>query len=243
MKQDITHVSQETEMTAQEHEENVKMISPTYKEISNIIDKLKSNKSPGPDNIIPEFIKYGGTILKKIIYCLICKIWEKQILPDEWLKGIICQVFKKGDPKLCKNYTAIILLKVVYKVFSSYLYNKLSEIVENKISENQTGLRPNRSTIDNIHIVRQIYENSLEYNIELHNLFIDYTQAFDTVHRTAVIKSLKQFRIPKKLQNFITLTLQNTTAQVRVNNDLTETTDTNTVFDKEIHCPPYYLAW
>jgi hypothetical protein len=83
MKQDITHISQETEITAQEHEENVKMISPTYKEISNIIDKLRSNKSPGPDNIIPEFIKYGGTSLKKRIYCLVCKIWESEILPDK----------------------------------------------------------------------------------------------------------------------------------------------------------------
>jgi hypothetical protein len=145
---------------------------------------------------------------------------------------------------------------VVYKVFSSYLYNKLSEIVEKKISENQTGFRPNRSTIKNIHnftipqldpqfhygkgttsddgyvyhthIVKQIYEKSHEYNIKLHNLFIDYTQAFDTVYRTAVIKSLKQFKIPIKLQNLITLTLQNMTAQVRVKNDLTEATDINT---------------
>jgi hypothetical protein len=117
---------------------------------------------------------------------------------------------------------------MVYKVFSSYLYNKLTEIVENKISENQRGFGLNRSTIDNTHIVRQIYEKSHEYNTELHNLFIDYTQAFDTVYRTAVIKSPKQFRIPTKLQNLITLTLQNTTAQVRVNNDLTEATDINT---------------
>jgi hypothetical protein len=76
--------------------------------------------------------------------------------------------------------------------------------------------------------VRQIYEKSHEYNIELHNLFIGYTQAFDTVHRTAVIKSLKQFGILIKLQNLITLTLQNTTAQVRVNNDLTEAIYINT---------------
>jgi hypothetical protein len=41
MKQDITHISQEIEITAQEPEENIKMISPTYKEISNIIDKLQ----------------------------------------------------------------------------------------------------------------------------------------------------------------------------------------------------------
>jgi hypothetical protein len=87
-----------------------------------------------------------------------------------------------------KNCRAITLLNVVYRVFSSYLHNKLSEIVENKISENQRDFRPNRSTIDNIHIVRQIYEKSHEYNIEMHNLFIDCVQAFDTVHRIAVIK-------------------------------------------------------
>jgi hypothetical protein len=110
----------------------------------------------------------------------------------------------------------------------SYLYSKLSEIVEKKMSENQRVFRRNRSTIDNIHIVRQIYEKSHENNIELHNLFIDCTQAFDTVYRTAVIKSLKQFRIPTKLQNLMTLTLQNTTAQVRVINDLTEALDINT---------------
>jgi hypothetical protein len=130
MKQGIPHISQETEITAQEHEENVKIIRPTYKQISNIIDKLKSSKSPGPDNIIPEFIKYGGTSLERRIYCLICKIWENETLPDQWLKGIMCPVFKKGDPKLCKNYRAITLLNVVYNVFSCYVYNKRSEIVE-----------------------------------------------------------------------------------------------------------------
>jgi hypothetical protein len=59
-------------------------------------------------------------------------------------------------------------------------------------------------------------------------MFIDCTQAFNTVHRTAAIKSLKQFGIPIKLQNLITLLLQNTTAQVRVNNDLTEAININT---------------
>jgi hypothetical protein len=76
--------------------------------------------------------------------------------------------------------------------------------------------------------VRQIYERSHAYSIKLHNPFIDYTQAFDTVHRTAVIKSLQQFGKLIKLQNLITLTSQNTKAQVRVNNDLTEAIDINT---------------
>jgi len=36
--------------------------------------------------------------------------------------------------------------------------------------------RPNRSTIDDIFIVRQIYKKYHEYNIDLHNIFIDFSQ-------------------------------------------------------------------
>jgi hypothetical protein len=38
------------------------------------------------------------------------------------------------------------------------------------------GLKPTRSTIDNIFIVKQIIEKCHEFNIELNNVFIDYTQ-------------------------------------------------------------------
>jgi len=44
------------------------------------------------------------------------------------------------------------------------------------------GFRPNRSTIDNIFIVRQIYEKFHEHNIYVHNIFMDFSQAFDTVN-------------------------------------------------------------
>ena len=48
------------------------------------------------------------------------------------------------------------------------------------------GFRPNRSTIDNIFMVGQIYEKCHEYNIDIHNIFIDFSQAFDTVNRDII---------------------------------------------------------
>jgi len=54
----------------------------------------------------------------------------------------------------------------------------------------QMGFGTNRSIRDNIFIVRQIYEKCYEYNIDLHNIFIDFSQAFDTVHRDAIYNSL-----------------------------------------------------
>jgi hypothetical protein len=84
------------------------------------------------------------------------------------------------------------------------------------------GFRPNRSTIDNIFIVRQIYEKCHEYNIDLHNIFIDFSQAFDTVNRDVIYNSLIKHNIPDKLVKLINLTMQQTKMKVRVNNSYSE---------------------
>jgi len=76
------------------------------------------------------------------------------------------------------------------------LSNRLSEIVESKLSDVQSGFRPNRSTLDNIFIVRQTFEKFYEYNIDLHNIFVNYIQAFDSINRSKVIDSLNQYNIP-----------------------------------------------
>jgi len=57
----------------------------------------------------------------------------------------------------------------------------LSNIVDSKLEDCQMGFQPNRSTIDNLFMVRQIIEECHEFNTELHNVFIGYTQAFDSV--------------------------------------------------------------
>jgi hypothetical protein len=98
----------------------------------------------------------------------------------------------------------------------------LSSIVESKLEDCQMGFRPTRSTIDNIFIVRQIIEKCHELNIKLHNVFIDYTQAFDSVYRDKIIKCLNKDDIPSKLIKLIAKTLQDTKDRVKINQNYTE---------------------
>jgi hypothetical protein len=88
--------------------------------------------------------------------------------------------------------------------------------VEHKIGEYQTGFKPNRSTIDNIFIIRQNYEKCHEYNIELHNIFVD------SVNRSLISECLKQYEVPRKLTNLFQITLQQTKSKVKIHNDMTE---------------------
>jgi hypothetical protein len=84
------------------------------------------------------------------------------------------------------------------------------------------GFRSNRSKIDNLFIVGQIIEKCHEFNIDLHNAFIDYTQAFDSVYRDKIITCLNNYGIPSKLIKLIAKTLQDSKARVKVNQSYTE---------------------
>ena len=84
------------------------------------------------------------------------------------------------------------------------------------------GFRPNRSTIDNIFIVRQIFEKCYEYNIDLYNIFVDFSQAFDSVSRNKIIECLTKYEVPNKIIRLIGLTFTNSTAKVKTGNQLTE---------------------
>ena len=105
---------------------------------------------------MPKLIKEGGQKLKHTIHTLILKSWEKEELPVDWENSIMCTIYRKGDRMQCNNYRPIALLNVAYRIFATTYCKKLTEIMEGKMGEYQMGLRPDRSTIDNIFIQRQI---------------------------------------------------------------------------------------
>jgi sorting nexin-29 len=83
-------------------------------------------------------------------------IWNNEQLPQKWNEEITCPVYKKGDRLNCNNYRPITLLNLAYKIFAILLNKRLMENIENKLDDNQMWFHPNRSTIDNIFIVRDL---------------------------------------------------------------------------------------
>jgi hypothetical protein len=57
---------------------------PSLVEVEIAIGKLKSYKSPGTDQIPAELIKAGGETLNSEINRLICSVWNKEELPQQW---------------------------------------------------------------------------------------------------------------------------------------------------------------
>ena len=100
------------------------MPEPSVLEGELAIEKLKSHKSRGIDQIPAELIKAGGSTIRCAIHKLIIAIWNTEELSDEWKESTIVPIYKKGDKTDCNNYRGILLLPTTYKVLSNILISR-----------------------------------------------------------------------------------------------------------------------
>ena len=56
-------------------------------------------------------------------------------------------------------------------------------------------------------LLRQILEKKWEYNEEVHQLFIDFKKAYDSVRREVLYKILIEFEIPRKVVRLVKMSL------------------------------------
>lgn len=194
---------------------------PTIEEVSAAIKAQKNYKAPGIDNITAEMIKKGGKELVVRLHQLICEIWEQERMPEQWSMAIICPIHKKNDKTCCDNYRGIALLSTVYKVFTKILARRLMPFTEAILGDYQCGFRPNRSTTDQIFSVRQIMEKCYEYNIDIHQLFVDFRQAYDSIIRGKLFEAMREIRMPTKIIRLVSMTLKDTKCMVKIEGALT----------------------
>jgi hypothetical protein len=107
------------------------------------------------------------------------------------------------DETDCSNYRGIPLLPTSYKILFKTLLSRLIPYADEIIGNHQWGFRRNRSTTDQIFYIRQILEKKWEYNGTVHQLFIDFKKAYDSVRREALYNILIEFGIPRKLVELI----------------------------------------
>jgi sorting nexin-29 len=177
---------------------------------------LKSYKSPGTDQIPAESIKGEGETLCSEIHKLICSILNKEELPQQWKESIIIPIHKKGDKTNCNNYRRISLLSTAYKILSNILLARLTPYVNEVTGDHQCGFHCNRSTTDQIFYIWQILEKKWKYNGTVHQLFIDFKKAYDSVKREVLYNILLEFGIPKKLVRLIKMCLNEACSKVCV---------------------------
>ena len=107
-------------------------------------------------------------------------------------------------------------MSTTYKTSSNFMLSKLTPYVEEIFGDQQFGFQRNRSTTDHMFCFRQILVKNWEYNKAVHQLFMDFKKAYDSVRREVLYNILIEFGIPMKLVRLIKMCLTATYSRVRV---------------------------
>jgi Reverse transcriptase (RNA-dependent DNA polymerase)/Endonuclease-reverse transcriptase len=165
-------------------------------QIKQACKEIATGKATGVDNIFGEYIRNAGDGLITIIAKLFNIIDNKNTIPEDWLKAMICPVFKnKGVDTDVANYRPIALTSIMRRLFERCLSMKLDKYVQ-KLSNTQGGFRPNRSTQMQVFNVHEM----LARNTNVECILLDFKAAYDMVDRRRLwFKLINNYQIPAKI--------------------------------------------
>ncbi len=87
----------------------------------------------------------------------------------------------KGRRSECSSYRGISLLSIPGRVYGRILTERLLEVTEQKVSEDQGGFRKGRGCVDQIFAVKRLVEGYLGKDKKLYAAFMDLEKAYDRV--------------------------------------------------------------
>ena len=101
------------------------------------------------------------------------------------------------------------------KIFKALLRNHIEPKIDNILKKKQNGFQRNRSTASQILIIRRILEGLRAKNLRATILLVDFTKAFDSVHRGKMDQILHVYGLPEETVAPITMLYRNTKVKVR----------------------------
>ena len=120
--------------------------------VQQYIERLKPNKSEGPDGIHARILKECKKEISIPLSIIFAKSIHETDLPDDWKNANIVPIFKKGDKSCVENHRPVSLTSLVCKIFESIMRDDIVCFLDqtNIIKEFQHGFRRGRSCLTNL---------------------------------------------------------------------------------------------
>ena len=135
---------------------------------------MKCGKAPRTDNIYTEMLKTDIHFAGTVFTYLFRDIWTNYVIPNDWNRGLIVKLPKKGDLQSCDNWRE----KHCYHYQARVLPIRIEGTIDVKLRQENTGLCRGKGCTDQIFSLCNIIEQSIEWNTPLCIGFIDFKKAY-----------------------------------------------------------------
>ena len=191
-------------------------------EVKAALIQPKNGKATGPDGIPAELLKVMGEVSPKELTELFNVIYNSGYIPEEWLMSTFVPLPKKPSAKKCEEFRTISLMNHVLKIFLKIIHSRIYKKCEENMGEMQFGFRNALGTREALFTLQVLIQRCRDVSCDVYICFIDYAKAFDRCQHHKMISALQKLGIDDKDIRLITNLYWNQSAQVKVEDQLTD---------------------
>ena len=163
--------------------------------IQSVLDRIKCNKSCGPDNIMPKILKYSAPsiavhLTKLLNLCISTSTW-----PTEWKLSHVTPVFKKDDATLVSNYRPISVLFIIPKILEKVIFDQLYDVFKPLFSSNMSGFLRGHSCYTALIKMVDDWRLALDSKKVIGSIAIDLSKAFDSICHNLLLAKLHAYGV------------------------------------------------
>jgi len=186
--------------------------------VFDILQKLQTDKSPGPDGLHPMLLKECASTIAEPLSRIFQQSYETGSLPEDWRIAHVVHIFKKGDRTNRENYRPVSLTCVPCKVMESIIKDALIKHLESNqlLCKQQHGFQKGRSCLTNFLETMESWTQALDNGYGSDVVYLDYRKSFDSVPHQRLLEKLKEFGIKGKLRAWLEDFLMSRTMTVGV---------------------------
>ena len=166
-------------------------INITEELVLKYLRKLKINKAPGTDNLVPRVLVETATAIAKPLCMIFCMSLCDGVVPREWKCANVCAIFKKGAKSDASNYRPVSLTSQICKVFEAILRDAITSHFQmyNLIKESQHGFMRKKSCLTNLLEFLEYVTEYVDNGEPVDVIYLDFQKAFDKVpHQRLMLK-------------------------------------------------------
>ena len=161
--------------------------------------KTKAGRSPGLDTVTVDMLAKAPDIWLTSLLCIFNESWRRGKLPTLWKTAKVTPLSKNTQPSSRPtDYRPISLLSIPAKLMERMVLQRLQAVVEppfldeQKLSDNQFGFRPYRSTQDALTRLQDRIEAAFRNKNAFVYVSTDISKAYDSADPDAILKAIHE---------------------------------------------------
>jgi hypothetical protein len=180
------------------------------KGVVKLLQNLKVNKAPGPDDLPAYILKELADEVAPILTAIFTQSLQQGSLPRDWLKANVAPIFKKGNKNLAVNYRPVsltcICCKVMEHIICKHMLNHLD--MHKILTALQHGFRNGYSCETQLLVTLHDLMKNRDNKIQTDVAILDFSKAFDTVPHDKLLHKLKHYGITGEILEWISVFLK-----------------------------------